>query len=151
MLEIKIIRSANKYDIVVNNTLTLFAVRKVGILHEEVIFFDAIGSMPVATFREKRRPFHNPKTIILHSDKIKYQIESKKHCYVLEIADSIFSLCYKVFGVAGLYFNNDKVGDLEIITTDAIDYEKKIILSRAVSNYYPFIYLFVSIDHFDVN
>jgi hypothetical protein len=152
MFEVKIFRSDSRYDVVINNEKIVYGIWSNRFFTRKVNFFDYSNSSLIATYQEKRRLlFSDKRSIFFHQLKTEHQISRKKACYLLNIQDSSYALCYGLLKIKGFFLNDIKVGEIEILKSSNLTYEKRIVFFDNIENYLPFIYLFIPVDYGDFN
>jgi len=152
MFEVRIIRSHNKYDIVVNNEKIIYGIRTNTYFTQTFNFFNYSNPSPIATCKERKSFFlPSKRSIFFDQLKTEYQISRGWAYYSLDVHDSIYSIRYGLFKIKGFFLNDIKVGEIEILKTGNLNYDKRIVFFEKVENYLPFIFLFISVDHYDFN
>jgi len=152
MFEVRIIRSDNKYHILVNNEKIIYGIRTNTYFTQKFNFFNYSNSSPIAACKVKKSFFFTSKRGVFFDHlKTEYQISTGWAYYSLNIHDSIYSIRYGIFKIKGFFLNDIKVGEIEILKAGNLDYDKRIVFFEKVENYLPFIFLFISVDHYDFN
>ena len=152
MFEVRIIRSDNKYDIVVNNEKIIYGIRTNTYFTQKFNFFNYSNPSPIATCKEKKNFFlPSKRSIFFHELKTEHQISRNRGCYFFNVENSSYSLCYGLFKIKGFFLNDTKIGEIEILKSGNLSYDKRIVFFEKVENYLPFIFLFIPIDYNDFN
>ena len=152
MFEVRIIRSNNKYDIIVNNEKIIYGIWTSSFSNRNVNFFDYSNASLVATYKEKRKfIFADKRSIYFYQLETEYQISNPWASYSLHVYDSTYSIRYGLFTMRGFFLNDKKVGKIEILRSGNLDYEKRIVFSESIKEYLPFIYMFIPVDYNDFN
>ena len=138
MLEVKIIRSDNKYDVTVNNEKIVHGIRTHTYFTEKFNFFNYSNPSPLASC-VARKSFFSPTKRRIFFDQLKteYEISRGWAYYSLEVYDSLYSIRYGLFKLKGFFLNDKKVGEIEIIKAGLLSYEKRIVFLNRLKIIYP--------------
>src|SRR6187549_1862097 len=128
MFEVRIIRSDNKYDIVVNNEKIIYGIWTNRYFSEKINFFAYSNSSPIATYVGKKNFFFPTKrSIFFHELKTEHQISRNRGCYFFDFEDSSYALCYSLFKIKGFFLNDIKVGEIETLKAGNLNYDKRLV------------------------
>ncbi len=151
MTEIFVVRNGNRYDLVKEGNNIGYGLRTGGFLDEKVTFYMHDSSL-AATYIEKRNPFSKKRrTLYMSSKESEFNIRKKAASYNLQIEGKNLGLKYGLLKFQGFYFDEIMVGGVELISSKAIEYKKKISFEDNFVEYLIAIYLYISVDYFDVN